>query len=265
MKLNLLLLTASLIALSACDMGSGSGNQTQTQAQTATSAPATTEAAAPAMVAQVDGNRLTYGAHEYTVDGLIDTEAPVTGRRDTPTATVTFTNVPADYAEFEAVYSGLLGRSPQGAAAMIPMAIEIFARDNAIGEQCLKLLCNSDATVSGIVRILKTKLIPSEHAPANDPYIQRYMAAALLKGANADNAYTPTRPYTVEMCASVNKPQQASGGTVTYLYILANGWDSNQRQVEVQLPNGSELYKVFNCPSTYTQCKNIVGTWSGLE
>lgn len=268
MRTTLLLSVAALAAmlLTGCDfIGNQSGQTESVQTDQTVGADAPAAPAAPAMTPVVDGNRLTYGDHVYTVDGVIDTESPVTGRRDTPTATVTFTNFPASYAEFEAVYNGLLGHSLQGTAAMIPMAIEMFARDNAAGEQCLNLLCNSSSTVSGIVRILKTKLIPSEHAPANDSYIQRYMAAALLKGATADNAYTPVEPYTIEMCASANSPQSVTGGTDTFLYILAKGWDTEQRQVEIFQADGSDLYKVYNCPSTYVQCKTIKGTWKGVK
>lgn len=212
---------------------------------------------------QILGNTMTYGDHTYTVNGEILFDASYTGHRGTPTASVTFSNFPANYTEFEAVYNGLLGKSIQGTAAMIPMAIELYARDAAVGERCFNLLCNSSSTVSGIVRILKTKLVPSEYGPANDPYLQRYMAAALLKGAMASNAYTPDEPYTVEMCASANMPQNSSYGKVFYIYILAKGWDTEQRQVEI-LQSG-DLYKVFNCPSCYTQCKNIQGTWPGLK
>ena len=214
-------------------------------------------AAAPA--AKVDGNTITYGDHTYTVSGEFNNSYKV------PTAFVTFTNFPADYAEFEAVYNGLLGKSIQGTAAMIPMAIEMYAKDANEGEKCFNLLCNSDATVSGIIRILKTKLVPSEHAPVNDPYIQRYMAAALLKGAKADNAYTPEHPYVVEMAASPNGVHNVTGGTDTFIYILADGWDTRQRGVEIFQAEGSDLYKVYNCPSCYTQCKNIKGTWAGLK
>ncbi|MBP5573766.1 MAG: hypothetical protein J6X40_06330 [Bacteroidales bacterium] len=212
---------------------------------------------------QLNGNTFTYGDHTYTVSGEIVYDPSFTGYRGTPTASVSFTNFPSGYTEFEAVYTNLLGKSIQGAAAMIPMAIELYARDAAVGERCFNLLCNSSSTVSGIIRILKTKLVPSEYGPANDPYLQRYMAAALLKGAMASNAYTPEEPYTVEMCASANMPQNSSYGTVNYVYILAKGWDTEQRQVEI-LQSG-DLYKVFNCPSCYTQCKNIQGTWGGLK
>lgn len=226
------------------------------------------------MNTQINANTMTYGDHTYTVkgafgfegedrngDGVIDNS----GYRGTPTASVVFTNFPSDYEEFEAVYTGLLGKSIQGTAAMIPMAIEMYARDFAVGERCFQLICNSSTTVRSIIGILRTKLVSSQYGPTNDPYIQRYMAAALLKGAMASNAYTPVEPYTVEMCASVNRPQNTSYGVDYFIYILAKGWDTEQRQVEIVKPMSGELFKVFNCPSTYTQCKNIIGTWGGLK
>ena len=214
--------------------------------------------------AQVNGNTLTYGSHTYTVNGEINFNS---NEHRTPTASVTFTNIPSGYAEFEAVYNGLLGKSLQGTAAMIPMAIEIYARDAATGKKCFDLLCNGSSTVDGIIRILKTKLVPSEYGPENDQYLQRYMAAALLKGAECTNAYAPETPYTVEMCSSPNGVQDSplSGGTTYYLYILAKGWDSEQRAVDIFQSYDGTTYKVANCPSTYTQCKNIRGTWGGLK
>lgn len=211
-------------------------------------------------------NSMKYGSHSYEVKGEMFTEEDNNyyGPRKTPTAWVTFTNIPSDYEEFEAVYKGLLGKSIQGTVAMIPMAIELYARDSSVGERCFNLICNGPATVSEMLRILKTKLVPSQYGPANDPYIQRYMAAALLKGAQASNAYTPTEPYTVEMCSSANRPRGSMNGTVYYVYILAKGWDTEQRQVEI-LESSDGLYKVFNCPSCYVQCKNIQGQWGGLK
>ena len=223
------------------------------------------DASAGRQDAVVNGNSVTYGSHVYTIVSEID---PATKQFKEPTASVTFTNVPSNYAEFEAVYNALLGKSIAGTAAMIPMAIEMYARDANVGERCFTLLCNSSATVSDITRILKTKLVPSQYAPENDSYIQRYMAAALLKGAVNTNAYTPDKPYTVEMTMSPNGVKEAElmGGVVTYTYILAHGWDSFQRGVEVFLPYDTEYYKVSGCSSCYTQCKNIRGgQWPGLD
>lgn len=226
--------------------------------------------------AQVDGNMMKYGEHTYTMKGKIsqvsvNSVANRVGsafglggvKLNKPTATVTFTNVPSTYEEFEAVYTQFLGKTVHGTAAMIPMAIEMYARDAEVGKQCFELICNSSATVSGILRILKEKLPPN--ADYSDSYSQRYMAAALLKGAKDKNAYTPDYPYTVQMCASANKPQDVTGGVDTFIYILAKGWDSEQRQVEIFKGYDDNLYKVYNCPSCYTQCKNIRGTWKGLK
>ena len=228
-------------------------------------------------MAQVNGDQMKYGDHTYTVDGKIKRDAVGAvssaigsafglGNKvkvNRPTATVTFTNVPSSYEEFEAVYTQFLGKSIHGTAAMIPMAIEMYARDAEVGRQCFELICNSQATVSGIIRILKEKL--PANADYSDSYSQRYMAAALLKGAKDKNAYTPDYPYTVEMCRSVNDPQEVTGGVDTFIYILAKGWDTEQRQVEIFKGYDDDLYKVYNCPSCYTQCKNIRGTWPGLK
>lgn len=217
------------------------------------------------LTADAQGKQMTftYGSHTYTMTGTLNAEA----YDAKATGTVTFTNIPADYTEFEAVYTQFLGKTPHGAAAMMPMAMELYRRDRDMGLQCLKLLCYP-SNVNSVTSILNTKYGPSKFAPSDDPYLQPYLPAAVLKGATPDNGYSPQRPYTVEMKASVNKHQdlQFSGsGRVVYLYIMGQGWDTQQRQVEVILRSGSTLHQVFNCPSLYTQCKQIKGQWKGLE
>ena len=173
----------------------------------------------------------TYGSHTYTMMGTLNAEtynAQAMGM-------VTFTNIPSDYAEFETVYTQFLGKTPHGAAAMMPMAMEMYRQDRDTGLQCLKLLCYP-TNVNSVTSILNTKYGPSQFAPSNDPYLQPYLPAAVLKGATPDNGYTPQRPYTVEMKASVNKHQDlqfAGSGRVVYLYVMGKGWDTEQRQVEV--------------------------------
>ena len=215
---------------------------------------------------QVNGNTLTYGSHTYTVNGEIELNGTYF---QSPTATVTFTNIPSGYKEFEAVYNNLLGKSIQGTAAMVPMAIEIYARNASTGEKCLNLLCNGTATVSEITRTLKQKFNYSEYSPENDQYVQRYLPAALLKDASYINGYAPIEPYTVEMCRSANAPQDAplTGGMVYYTYILTSGgWDTFQRAIDVIQPYGSDTYKVFNCPAAYSQCRTLQnGPWQGLK
>lgn len=208
-------------------------------------------------------NTFIYGQHTYTMKGTLTME-----RYDQQAnGTVTFSHVPSDYAEFEAVYTQFLGKTPHGTAAMMPMAMEIYGRDRQVGLQCLKLICYP-SNVNSVTSILNTKYGPSTYSPANDPYLQRYLPAAVLRGATPTNGYSPQEPYTVEMKASVNKHQdmQITGsGRVLYLYVMGKGWDTEQRQVEIIRPTGQELHQVFNCPSLYTQCKQIQGTWKGLK
>jgi len=200
--------------------------------------------------------------HTYTMAGNLSIEA----YNASATGKVTFTNVPSNYTEFEKVYTQFLGKTPHGVAAMMPMAMEIFGRDRAEGEKCIKLICYP-TNVSSVIPRLKDKFGTSQYAPANDSYNQRYLPAAVLEGATPQNAYKPNYPYTVNMKASVNKHQdmQFYDGRVMYIYIMGKGWDTEQRSVEVIQVNEGDLFKVFNCPALYTQCKNIKGSWEGLK
>ena len=205
----------------------------------------------------------SYGNHVYTMKGTLTAEA----YDKNATGVVTFTNVPSDYEEFEALYTQFLGKTPHGTAAMMPMAMEIYGRDRDEGLRCIQLI-SWPTNVNSVVSHLKQKYDTSQYAPANDSYHQRYLPAAVLKGAKPENAYTPQQPYTVEMKASVNKHQdlQFSGeGRVVYLYIMGGGWDTHQRSVEIILQPDKKLHQVFNCPSLYTQCKTIRGEWKGLK
>lgn len=202
----------------------------------------------------------TYGDHVYTMKGTFSI-----ARYDSNAAgTVTFTHVPSDYEEFETVYNEFLGTTPHGTAAMMPMAMEIYARNPEEGLRCIKLI-NWPTNVNSVVSQLQSKL---KAVQAGDSYGQRYLPAAVLKGATPANGYTPIRPYTVTMNASVNKHQdlQITGnGRVMYLYIMGKGWDTEQRSVEIVKSPDSGTFQVFNCPALYTDCKQIQGTWGGLD
>lgn len=201
----------------------------------------------------------SYGDHRYTMKGNLSADK----YRKDGFGEVTFTNVPSDYNEFEALYSEFLGRTPHGTAAMMVMAMEMYARDREVGKKCIELIC-CPSNVNSVIPRLKDKF----GAQPGDSYGQRYLPAAVLQGATPANGYRPNRPYTVEMDASVNKHQElkiVGSGTVMYIYIIGGGWDTQQRQVEIILEPGHEQYQVFNCPSLYTQCKQIQGEWGGLE
>ena len=214
-------------------------------------------------MAQAELKTWTYGGHTYTQKGTLTAKQ----YDKKATGVVTFTNVPSDYEEFETVYKQFLGKTPHGTAAMMVMAMEIYGRDRQVGRKCIELI-NYPSNVNSVISILNDKYGSSQYAPANDSYHQRYLPAAVLKGATPQNGYRPQEPYTVEMKASVNKHQelQISGsGRVMYIYMMGKGWDTEQRSVEIIRQPNQPLYKVFNCPALYTQCKTIQGTWGGLK
>ena len=201
----------------------------------------------------------TYGDHTYTMKGNLTADK----YQKSATGEVTFTNIPSNCEEFEALYKEFLGLTPHGVAALMPMAMEMYARDREVGKKCIELICYK-SNVSSVIPRLKDKF----GAVPDDSYSQRYLPAAVLKGATAQNGYTPQKPYTVEMRASVNKHQElqiVGSGTVMYIYIIGGGWDTRQRGVELIREPGCQLYQVFNCPSLYTGCRQIQGTWGGLE
>ena len=214
-------------------------------------------------MAQAELKTWTYGGHTYTQKGTLTAKH----YDKKATGVVTFTNVPSDYEEFETVYKQFLGKTPHGTAAMMVMAMEIYGRDREVGKQCIELI-NYPSNVNSVISRLKDKYGTSAYAPENDSYNQRYLPAAVLKGATPQNGYRPQRPYTVEMKAIVNKHQemQISGsGRVMYVYVMGKGWDTEQRSVEIIRQPKQPLYQIFNCPSLYTQCKTIQGRWQGLE
>lgn len=213
----------------------------------------------------LDGNTLTYGNHTYTMEGDFDREYVSGGK-----AKVTFTNVPSDYEEFRTVYEQLLGKTSYGVSAMLPMAFEMWGRDHATGEQCLKLITGGTC-YNEVMRQLPDHMVASEHAPANDGYAQRCLPAATLEGANKENGYNPTEPYTVNMTIGLqNTWGEESEILQAYVYklniISGNAWSTPQRAVTVMLPwRGEQLYKVNACPSLYVNIFVPRQDWNGLK
>ena len=79
----------------------------------------------------------SYGDHSYTMKGNLTAEV----YNQKATGVVTFSNVPKNYEEFEALYTEFLGKTPHGTAAMMPMAMEIYGRDRDEGLRCIQLIC----------------------------------------------------------------------------------------------------------------------------
>lgn len=163
---------------------------------------------------------------------------------------VSFDAMPTTLARWEEMQKSL-GKEPQGAVALQVMAFELFRRNREDGMQALRLN-NTPTNFNSTVLRLKEIM-------GNDAYYARpYIAMAMLRGATPANGYTPSKPLTVELRVDPNKKYQLSqmlNGTVIYLQLNSQGWDTNWRGVEVVKPAGSDFFLVSNCPALYTQCK----------
>lgn len=209
-----------------------------------------------AMSAVAQKVECSVGAKTYKIEGRINHDT----WDKSQSSRVTFTGIPATLEEFKQVRQ-ILGKEPQGAVALQVMAFEMYRRNRAVGEQALSLN-NTSTNYNSTVERLKEMMGKDKF------YARPYLAAALMDGAKPTNAYTPIFPYCVKIRvnpASKYQESQFLGGTVIYLQIDSEGWDTNWRGVEVVRPEGEQFYVVSNCPAMYTQCKQIKGTWKELK
>ncbi len=229
-------------------------------------APETLEPAEEAAVSfRLEGNRLTYGSHVYTVEGNIGEDYVASAK-----ARVTFTHVPADLHEFQTVYEQLLGKMSYGVCAMMPMAFELWGRSHEEGEQCLKLICGATC-YNEVLRELPRHMEASEHSPAGDSYVQRCLPAALLEGATKENGYNPAEPYAVNISVGRKEAWKQESellqADVFGLNIVAgNAWNTAERGISVMLPwRGDKLFKVNSCPALYVNIFAPRKDWNGLK
>lgn len=227
--------------------------------------PADSQPGEPTATWSVDGTTMTYGSHTYTMTGNITREY-----RQGATGRVTFTHVPADLQEFQTVYEQFLGKTSYGVCAMLPMAFELWGRNHHTGEQCLQLI-TTQSCYSEVMRELPRHMEASEHAPANDSYVQRCLPAALLEGATKENGYNPNQPYTVNVSIgrSDNWGQESEmlqGDVYALNIVTENAWNTPLRSVSTLLPwRGDQLYKVSSSPALYINIYAPRQDWNGLQ
>ncbi|MBQ6557140.1 MAG: hypothetical protein IJP39_11125 [Bacteroidales bacterium] len=189
----------------------------------------------------LDGNTLTYSTssftHTYTLE---ETELG---------ATVSFSAFPSGVQEFTEVQTRLLGKSKPGTLALCIMAFEIYRRDRAAGESCIKK-CNLSANATITMSRLKEKF-PARRGATTDSYQQPYLVASYLKGATRANNYSPDKPYVIILTLNDN-PNVAQGeysttykGSVWHYYVSCNGDD--RRDADVLEPDDNGLIMVHGC------------------
>lgn len=170
-------------------------------------------------------------------------------------STITFDHFPKNVAEFNNALEQI-GQEPQGAVVLMLMAMELYRNDSIAGVECLKTI-NTETNLPGALRQIRDKLRPSN---PKDSYARSYLVAAFMQGATPENGYNAPTPYKVKVRTNpVNRYEESNSlkGYVLYLQVESQGYDTPWRGVEVCKSKGDSHYRIVNCPSMYTQCKEI--------
>jgi len=219
------------------------------------------EPAAPTAV--LNGNTLTYGDHSYTFTDGLTLQNGLPAKTAGQKATLTFTHFPATVDEFKALQAQLMGKSMAGALALNILAYEMFRRDRAVGEECLKL-CNIDVNASETIGMLRQKLSTNRYDPNdNDTYHQPFLAASFLDGATQDSKYQPNYPYVMSFTWNTNpniKQHERSNTYYGYIYHLNVVRNGKPTDASVLVPDEEELVLAHNTPNYYVMLPDIK-TW----
>ena len=166
---------------------------------------------------------------------------------------VSIEKIPATLEEFQALQAQL-GTTPEGCIMLQLVAMEMYRRDRNVGTECLRLN-NTDTNLSYVTNRLK------ETFREGDSYARPYLVSTFFKGAKPSNGYNPDKPYTIQVRRDPTRPNdersQMLKGYVKHLQVYSDGYDTPWRGVDVVQQKGDEYYRVSNCPSIYTQCKEV--------
>ena len=185
---------------------------------------------------------------------------------------VTFNRFPASVEEFKMVREQI-GTEPHGAIALQVMAYEMYRRDKKIGEVCIRLN-NTISNISLPISRLK------ELFGGDNSYNRPYQMAAFLKGANPENGYNPTKPYTVEVTVDPGLKYVKTNdfqSTILHLRIKSEGRLLSSKQGFDQVavlktkkrdePSQGTYFIVQSCGGLYFQMAPISfdAEFKGLE
>ncbi len=138
---------------------------------------------------------------------------------------VTLSGIPTSLAEFEE----LPRRDPENVCAAFLCALELYLKDKDAGIAAMNILRGPRPMMPYDVQFLRDRLRGKEYLPM-----------AYFEGATPDNAYTPKRPYTLNVLSDP-RPQDTEQGYVR-MFLKTEGADS-PRPVKLRLkPSTGEWF-----------------------
>lgn len=167
-------------------------------------------------------------------------------------ASLSIDRMPTSFEEFTTLQQEV-AQTPEGAVLMEIVAMEMYNRDRDLGKLCLAL-ANTELNLPFMLRRMPDLSAPEEQSG------RPYQPAIFFSGAKPENGYNPTDPYTIQVRTSkvhAYEKVQSLKGYLLYLEVYSDGFDSHWRGVEVVRQKGSEVFKVHNCPSMVTRCKEL--------
>ena len=178
---------------------------------------------------------------------------------------VSIEKIPATLEEFQALQAQI-GTTPEGCIMLQLVAMEMYRRNTNVGTECLRLN-NTSTNLTYVTNRLK------EIFREGDSYARPYLVSSFFKGAKPSNGYNPDKPYTIQVrrdpARSNDERSQSLRGYVKHLQVYSDGYDTPWRGIDVVQQQGDTYYRVSNCPSIYTQCKEIdfdaTDEWHGLD
>ena len=179
--------------------------------------------------------------------------------------TVTFSRFPVTVNEWKRVREQI-GETMMGAVTLQIMAGELYMRDAAAGEECVRLNC---------IKTEATSFIGHAKDRKGD---RPYQFASLLKGSSPANGYNPTKPYTIEFeVRTIGSPITHSTyyeADVYTFFVAMSGRSTEFQYISVlKTPRPDEAgergkYYIMNSTSNITmQCqqKTFTVDYNGLD
>ncbi|MDZ4726421.1 MAG: hypothetical protein SH817_09700 [Leptospira sp.] len=130
----------------------------------------------------------------------------------TPRPEVTFSSVPQSMADFEALQTSL-SSTPEGAVAVVVMAIHLYGKDTTMGNHALV----TSILKKNRSRSTKPTAYKGEDLGNGDRFLvgqldkYKMLANGYFKGAEPANGYTPSNPLTVETFTNPYSGEESSG------------------------------------------------------
>jgi uncharacterized repeat protein (TIGR01451 family) len=181
-----------------------------------------------------------------TVTGIINENEYVESQSN---GSVFFNRIPHTLDKFIELQNQI-AHTPQGAVAMMLIAMRIYQQYPIEGMKCMTAACTGSLIVPSSAAGSYGGYIMSNVSTLKERLkIYPYLPFIYYQGAEPENGYTPDAPpYKANMYTNLYSYSQSSGGMWIKLFVETKGADSNR---PVSVRKAGNIYKVVEYSSLY--------------